>query len=136
MKMNEYKKIIESFNDSSYKFDFSSHLQAFDAQTCVCSFSKNNSYLVYPDGCVFKCTVDLATPIDTIDRLNQSNITWTVGHTDTISQKCDRCFFSGACLGISCLRAKRLNKSQCPREKVYIDYFLPLLPEKGFFKVY
>ena len=125
LQISDYPKIISFFNNSLHKLDFSSHLQAFDARTCVCGAAKKNSYIIHSDGTLYKYTVDGGTSLGCIG-IKDADIAEEERaylELDSIIGECDDCFFSGCCLGISCPKAKKEKERPCPPEKLYIDDF-------------
>ena len=132
LQISNYPQILKFFNTNSPKPDFSSHMHFFDSQTSICGAAKTNSYIINSDGSIYKCTVDFSKSYGSVHDINNINFEDIYYKSSSIDSTCDNCFFSGCCLDALCPKAKKEQESLCPPEKLYIDDFLMLMPDKCF----
>ncbi|MGM0124417.1 hypothetical protein IGI37_001794 [Enterococcus sp. AZ194] len=130
---NIYNNIINSSDKLRYTFG-----EFLNPCGGVCYASKKNSFVIAPNGLVYKCTLDFVTnPEAKIGKLIDNGIMQIDGNKAaswiTHSEVCNEfetCFFAPNCLGEPCPARRVLRKDQkvkCPLEKVALKDTLLLL---------
>lgn len=141
-----YMELLKKIAKSNMRLDISSHGALMNGKTCVCYANKRYSFVVGADGLIYKCTGDFKFEQNHVGQLQDGEmILDSKRHSKWICkgnrkyEKCDECFFSGACLSASCpasfIKNQKEEDGLCLFEKSFIDCFLDLFDDKYYTKI-
>lgn len=132
-----YAKILDYISKKQNKLDFSTHGALMNGSTCVCYANKRNSFVIGSNGYIYKCTGDFRFCENHIGQLKNGEMDiddnlhaqWLCTRNRNF-ERCDDCFFSGACMMSSCpssfLKKQKSQEGICLLEERFIKQFLQL----------
>ena len=140
----DYNLMLRQISEQKIKLNLMPHCALMDADSCVCYANKRHSYIIGADGKIYKCSGDFTFEENKIGYLahgemiidkNKENL-WLNRKTRNL-EKCQQCFFEGACLSACCpasfIKGTFDNpNSLCLYEKEYITDFLKIIPDYLF----
>lgn len=126
-----------------YGYETNSNRQYPRRKNSFCSCDRINSYVIGPDGTLYKCWENIGNKDRSIGNINETSFRMKnsvylayMMFDPTLDPECSVCKYLPICIG-GCPRRREINKAQiCDEAKYQFEQRLKMLPKKyGFLKV-